>query len=289
MELIINPKNKEEIEQFEKETSLLLPLKNFQSDYETSFTKDQIIELRKKYESKNIYVVINKMIFNCEIEELKKIMIDLNNNKITGIFFYDLSILQLKKELNLEIDLIWSANYMVTNYKTCNYYYDKGVKYALLSNEITKEEILNIKEQTKINLIITLIGYPTVATSRRKLVTNYNRTNNYEETKEIIIEEKITKEKYKVIEDDYGTTFKLNKQLNITSILNELIEKNFDKFLILSEGIEKETIKKIELILLDALNKKNITKKSLEEIENYIGQNTGFLYNKTIYKVKKDE
>ena len=289
MELIINPKNKEEIEQFEKETSLLLPLKNFQSDYETSFTKDQIIELRKKYESKNIYVVINKMIFNCEIEELKKIMIDLNNNKITGIFFYDLSILQLKKELNLEIDLIWSANYMVTNYKTCNYYYDKGVKYALLSNEITKEEILNIKEQTKINLIITLIGYPTVATSRRKLVTNYNKTNNYEETKEIIIEEKLTKEKYKVIEDDYGTTFKLNKQLNITSILNELIEKNFDKFLILSEGIEKETIKKIELILLDALNKKNITTKSLEEIENYIGQNTGFLYNKTIYKVKKDE
>ena len=30
---------------------------------------------------------------------------------------------------------------MVNNYKTCNYYHSKGVKYALLGKEITLEEI----------------------------------------------------------------------------------------------------------------------------------------------------
>ena len=30
---------------------------------------------------------------------------------------------------------------MVTNYNTCNYYYDKGCEYGVVSSEITLDEI----------------------------------------------------------------------------------------------------------------------------------------------------
>ena len=72
------------------------------------------------------------------------ILVQLDKMNITGVFFYDLAVLELKRELNLNIDLVWNQTHMVNNYKTCNYYYSKGVKYALLGKEITLDEILEI-------------------------------------------------------------------------------------------------------------------------------------------------
>ena len=41
---------------------------------------------------------------------------------------------------------------MVTNYNTCNYYYDKGVNFAYISNEITLEEMIEIKKNNGENV-----------------------------------------------------------------------------------------------------------------------------------------
>ena len=46
---------------------------------------------------------------------------------------------------------------MVNNYKTCNYYHSKGVKYALLGKEITLEEIIEIIKNINCNYKINYI------------------------------------------------------------------------------------------------------------------------------------
>ena len=46
----------------------------------------------------------------------------------------------IKEKYNLNTPLVWNQNYFVNNYETCNYYYTKGIKYGVISNEITKEE-----------------------------------------------------------------------------------------------------------------------------------------------------
>lgn len=288
MQLIVKPTSINSIANLQEEIAILLPLEDFAVDYETCFSIDQIKKIRKEDLSRKIYIVINKMIYNDEIESLKLLLKEIEKIQIEALFFYDISILKLKQELKLTLDLAWNSTHMVTNYKTCNYYKEKKVKYAILSNEITLQEILEVKEKSTIEPIINLITKPTVATSRRKLVTNYNKINNYTNKNTLTIEETITKEKYKLIETKYATTFKLNQLINLTSELNTLIKNNFKHFIISEEDIEKTHFKKIIEILLKALEEKYISKEKIDEISKYVGNNTGFLYKKTIYRVKKD-
>lgn len=272
------------IEEYQHIDGLILPLKDYSTDYESDYTLEEIIEIRKNT-NKEIFIVMNRMIFNKDIKELKEVLKKIENLKITGIFFYDIAFLQLKQEMNLKTDLVWNATHMTTNYKTCNYYYEKKVKYAYLSNEITLKEILEIKEKSKIIPMITMISYPTVATSNRKLITNYHKMHNLEEKKNLEIEEKVTKEKYLVTENKFGTTFKYGKILNNIEALEKLKEVDFPYLILIEDGIDHSTFQRI-LTIIDQNRKKS---KKVDEIYSLIGNNTGFLNKETIYKVKKDE
>ena len=73
--------------------TFLLPLEEYSVSYIKYYSLDDIKAIRKKYEDINIFVSINKNIFNSEIEPLKKILQELDKLNIEGIFFYDLAIL----------------------------------------------------------------------------------------------------------------------------------------------------------------------------------------------------
>ena len=289
MELIVKPNNLKSIDYIDKSISLLLPLEDYAVDYETYFSLEEIRNIKLENKSRKIYVVLNRMIYNEDIESLRETLINLNKMEITAIFFYDISILKLKRDLNLSIDLVWNSTFMVTNYKTCNYYNEKGIKYALLSNEITLEDMMEIKEKSNIEPIVMLLAYPTVATSKRPLIKNYNKINGYEENKRLLVTEKITSTDYLLLENKHATTFKQNKILNIISVLNSLMEKGFNYYLISEESIDKNIFIMILEILKNALIERKIKEEDIKRIKQELGRNTGFLYRKTIYKVKKDE
>ena len=267
MELIVKPKNIESINYIDSKFSLLLPLRDFAVDYETYFTLEEIRKIKEENKNKKIYIVINRMIYNEDIEILKEILLTLENIKITAIFFYDEAVLMLKKELKLSTELVWNSTFMVTNYKTCSYYYDKGVKYALLSNEITLNDMLIIKEKSKIETIVMLFGYPTIDTSKRQLIKNYNKIKNYNDSDHLLITEKTTKTEYILIENKHATTFKKNKILNITSVLNTLVEKGFNYYLISEELLDKEIFINILEILKESLDNGEISLKDVREIK----------------------
>ena len=276
MEVLIKPTSN--ILEYKEADGFVLPLLNFSVDYNNYYTIDDIKKIHKET-NKKIFVIINKIIENDEIDNLKNTIIKLDKLKICGIFFYDLSIIELKKELNLKIDLVWNNTHMVTNYYTCNYYYDKGCEYSYLSNEITMNEIIELKKNTKSSLIFMLLGYPVVSFSKRKLLTNG------EFDKEIIIKEPKSGQEYRVIESEYGTTFKYNKIRNNFSCLKELIDNNIDYVYLIEDDINHNDF-------LQALKftKQYIKKQDDEYIKrmrNIFGSDTGFLYRKTIYKVIK--
>ena len=87
-------------------------------------------------------------------------------------------LMKSKHELNLKLDLVWDQTHMVNNYKTCDFYYDMGVKYALLSKEITLDEIKEIVNKSKINCMVEVVSLPSIAYSRRKLLTSYFKSIN---------------------------------------------------------------------------------------------------------------
>ena len=198
---------------------IILALKDFSVQSSTTYTKEEIKEIVEKNPNKEIFVSINKNIFNKELDSLKEVLLYLDNLNITGIFFYDLALLQLKHELNLKTDLVWNQTYMVNNYKTCNYYHSKGVKYALLGKEITLEEIIEIANKTTIIPMVEVISMPSVAFSKRTLITNYYKDLNKQPTNKLIVEEKATHQTYQITEDENGTNFYLNSITNGTIVI----------------------------------------------------------------------
>lgn len=266
---------------------LILALKDFSVQSSTTYTKEEIKEIVEKNSDKEIFISINKNIFNNELEPLKEVLQYLDNLNIAGIFFYDLAILQLKHELNLKVDLIWNQTYMVNNYKTCNYYHSKGVKYALLGKEITLEEILEIADKTTIIPMVEVISRPSVAFSKRKLITNYYKDLNKAPARELIVEEKSTHQTYQITEDENGTNFFLNSITNGTIVIKDLFEHNIQYIIMREYGIDSDLFTEIVHDTKEYINGNCQNQTYLTKYEK-LGNDTNFFFKKTIYRVKKN-
>ena len=255
---------------------MILPLESFSVDYFKYYSISDIKECRKSTD-KLLYVVINKMIFNNELDNLLSVLKELESIKIDGVFFYDLAILNLVKENKININLLYNGTHMVTNSDTINLYYDLGVKGAYLSNEITKDEILNIRNNTNSNLFILLLGNPVVAMSRRSLLTSYFVNKNKSKSDLITIKEPKSGQEFLVKEDNNGTTFFYNRRLNLSNVYKELVDSGINYGIIEQGDYSSDEYK--ELINAFASFDK-------QKIDELAGHNRGFLYRETIYKVK---
>lgn len=263
---------------------LLLGLENFSVLNSVTFSLDEIKQIVETYPKIEFFVKLDKNIFNDEIDNVKNILQELDQMSISGVFFYDLAVLQLKQELSLSFNLVWSQTHMVTNSRTCDYYYNNGVEYALLSKEITLDEIVNIARCSSIKTIVEVVSLPSVGYSRRRLVHNYYEDLGEFGDSKLTILEKISKQKILVKEEKNGTGFLLDEVLNGTSIICSLYQAGVDYVLFREEKIPFF----LELI--------GDTKKYIDSgccdtsyVEKYkkLGDSTGFFFKKTIYKVKK--
>ena len=250
------------------------------------YSLDEIKSIKEKYPNLEIFIKINKNILNKDIESLKESLIELDKLRVNGVFFYDLALVQIKKELNLSIDLVWDQTHMVNNYKTCNYYNELGVKYALLSKEITLKEIETIISKSKITSMVEVVSVPTIAYSKRKLLTSYFKNIGKDKKDTIEITEKVSNNKYIVIEEENGTSFFDASIVNGTSIIKDLYEMNCPYIIMREYKIPKFN----ELVndTKEYLDNKCTDSKYIDKYK-VLGDNTNFFFKETIYRVKKNE
>lgn len=244
----------------------IVPLKDLSMNYHHYFNINQIKEIKKL--NKEIFVSINKNIHNNMLDKLKETLEEIDKLDINGIIFYDISIINLKKKLNLKTPLVWAQEHLSTNYGTVNFWYDNGANFAYLSSEITKREIMEIKENSKAKLMINIFGYIPMFTSKRHLVKNYTETFNINEKEN---QKTIRKEgkKYIIEDEESGTTVYSEYILNAT----EEDFKDIDYLVFNSNFIKTDDFKQVLLDYKE--NKPNKYPKKL-----------GFLFEDTIYKVK---
>ena len=255
---------------------------------------DKYLEVINKLNKKS-FICFDRLIYNDEIEELKGLIKELMTKEITGICFTDIGILELAKELNFNKELLWFSNHIGTNSNTIKFLNKRNVNYYLLSTEITKDEIISIKNNSKTGKIgATLYGYLNMATSSRKLLTNYfsyidkeKKNNKYK------MIDKVKNNDYYVIEKD-NTNFYTGSILNGIKFFPELIENNID-FIYLDDYMidSKKFYNVIEAFssLRNAPNDKKFVN-TLEEVVDFNSDNNtfyGFLDKKTVYKVEDYE
>lgn len=248
------------------------------------------LEELKNIKDKNIFISLDKNIFNSDLPYLEKALKTIDSLNLKGVFFYDLAVLSLSKKLNLKTKLIWNQDFLVTNYKTCNFYQKEGVKGAVLS-PLTIEEIEKIRNNTNLELYVNIFGHQLMAVSKRHLLTSYFNYINKENDQNI----KFMKEKtgtYPVIEEFYGTKFLTKDILNGIRYLNKLKEIKIDYVILDSILIENDTFSKILEYYKEAIYK-DVTEERLLEMEQEINKiiptSLEFFAKKTIYKVKKND
>ena len=251
------------------------------SSYQTKIISvEELTKIVNKYKEYEIFVGIDKNLFNRDLPFLEETLKKLNEINIKGIFFYDLAVLYLAKKLNIKIPLIWNQNFLTTNYKTCQFYEKQNVSGVNISVELTTDEIIEIKNNTKLTTFVNIFGYQLMAFSNRKLITNYfkhinkrnNKKNNY------MIEKN---KSYLIKENTSGTMMLSDYILNGYDELERL--KNID-YIVLNEFMIKNNIfVKILKIFKDKISN------NINNDVNKIIKNTsdGFFNKKTIYKVKK--
>ena len=264
---------------------IILPLEGFSVESVLSFSMDEIKKIKRESHCE-VFVKLNKNFMNEDIENLTNVLLELDEIKIDGVFFYDLAVLQIKKEKHLTLPLIWNQTHMVNNVKTCNYYHSKEVEYALVGKEITLEEIHEILEGTSMKIMVEVVSRPSVAFSKRSLITNYYHDLNKEGTNSLTVTEKVSNRSFHLLENEDGTSFFLDTITNGVGVIQDLYRWK-DSYIIMREyGMESffgELVHDTKEYI-----QKNCEDSSYVLKYQKLGDYTNFFFQKTIYRVKKN-
>lgn len=267
------------IEKYKNADALIIGLEGFSVNM-YSLSYDKIVNITEKT-NQEIFIGINKNIHNNEIGELEKYLEKLSKLNIAGIFYADVSLIQINKEKNLNLNLIWSQEHLTCNYHTINYWLNEGAKGVFISNDITKREILEIADNVCGLKFVQLFGYIPIYVSRRHAVKNYFDAFNIDREKLFNYISKEGKD-YPIIDSDNGTEVYSN---NILNTLDDILDyKNIDYGIINFFNIDHDEEKVIEIY-------KTVTNNNLKEYNSLICNKFNnidsiFLHTETIYKVK---
>lgn len=284
MKLLIMPKSIDQIESLiEDIDGVIVGIKDLSINQPAYFTLDEIKKINEiiKNNGKEIFVSLNKNMFNKDLEILEYTLLQLDNLKLNGILYYDIAIVNFKKNLKLVTPLVWNQEHLTTNYLTSNFWYEYGAKYTMLSSEITIDEINEIALNANAKTMVPIFGYLPMFVSRRHLVKNYLDTFKIKDDSNINYIEKENKI-YAIIDSNDGTIAYSNKCLNG---INETLKLNVDYIVLNSFNINNATFKRV-VSMYNIVNESNV-QEFKEEIDKMLDTDTGFLYKETVYEVKK--
>ncbi len=254
----------------------IIGIKSFSVNFSKYYNISDINTIKDKIGNKNLYISLNRLIFNNEIDKLTSLLIEISKLNIDGIFFSDLGIYKIVNKLKLDIKLIFNQDYFINNYLTCNWYYNKNIKDLVVSNEITDKDLLLITKNTKAILYKKTFGYLKLSSSKRLFISSYlKHINSNKKINKGYISDK---DNYLIIEDKYGTYIFSDKALMLDK---RTFNSNINYYIIDTYLVNSNITKLVlEYYLTDNSNLYNT-------ISNKIGTSTYFTDNKTVFKVKR--
>ena len=253
--VLININSLGDLEEYKKIgiTNFLFALKDYSIGY-TEFNLEDI--------PTDSYILINRVLDTKGIDGIKSIKEQLLNYK--GIIFEDLGVYNIFKDEDIE--LIWAQAHFGTNTESINFWLSK-CESALLSNEITKEEITDIVNNAIKPVVFNVLGKNMIMYSRRTLLTNFNKYNELEDVHDAVLDETHTKNKFYAHETSNGTAVFNNEYFNYIDFSKSLDDNKIKYYLIYNLDLSVNDIKEI--------------------IEGRSFGNDGFLNKKTVYRMSE--
>ena len=105
MKLLVGLNTRNILDYLDYTNSFIIGLKDFSINYQ-EYSIEEIRKLKEDYPNIEIFISINKNIFNSDLSLLEEKLIELSKINITGVLFYDLSILSIVNRNKLNIPLV---------------------------------------------------------------------------------------------------------------------------------------------------------------------------------------
>ena len=221
------------------------------------------------FKGKEIFVSLNKIMHNSDLEYLRGVMDKLKDKKVR-ILFYDMAVYNIALEFKMVDKLVIYQDHLNASTSTNRFYFNLGILGSYITSDITGEELLEIKKNSKGMIMFTVYGYVPIFYSRRYLITNYLkyiRKNNICGKYRILSDSGVS---YPIDEEEFGTTVYSMQPVNLINYL-DLID-SVDYFVMHSNNIACDKFDK----MIDKFIKREKVR------DEYIG----FFKTKTIYRVK---
>ena len=191
---------------------------------------------------KKVYVAINALFHNDRIEALEAYMQEMQRIGVDGLIFGDPAVVVICRELGITIPLHWNTETTVTNWFQVNYWGERGSKRSVLARELSVDEVVEIKENSKYEIEVQVHGMTCMFQSKRSLLGNYflyrdqaMEVENRKENRNMFLHDKERKNKYPIYEDMNGTHIFSPNDMCIIDELTELFEAGIDSLKI--EGV----------------------------------------------------
>ena len=128
--------------------------------------------------NKKVYVTVNIAMHNKELNKIQEYLINLDNINVDAIIVSDPAIIEMAKKTNLEIHLSTQASTL--NKEAIEFWKNECVTRIVLARECTKEDIIDIKQNQKIELEVFIHGAMCASYSGRCVLSNFltNRDSN---------------------------------------------------------------------------------------------------------------
>ena len=273
MNIIVTPSSINDFKLYEAATIFLIGNKDYCEGYPYSYSIEEILQAidEAKRLNKKIYINVNKIFQEFELDNLNSFLSFIINKDIDGLVYTDMAVYQYIKKLGKTNLLVYASQTQIVNKYDAKFYLDLGVKSVLISKECNLEMISNIVEYLPHQTIMFAHGYMQIFYSRRKLLENYALEYNLDidslvEKYDIKASEFTRNKKFPLYQDQNGTIIFSDYVLYSLKYIKELIGKGLDSIWL--DGLFLPLDYQLDVLKLYS----NLNELNEKEVNNFIAK-----------------